>query len=94
MPCRVQVEIFFELLLLQVQAKGLELYRGRGNEGIKCSYRWYKRWCDRFHVVLRHEGDDAMLEWALTQLELGRSLSHNDLQAYALSLTSDNAFKV
>lgn len=77
----------------EVQAKGLELYRGRGNEGIKCSYRWYKRWCDRFHVVLRHEGDDAMLEWALTQLELGRSLSHSDLQVHALSLTSDNAFK-
>ncbi|XP_021926468.1 uncharacterized protein LOC110833118 isoform X2 [Zootermopsis nevadensis] len=77
----------------EVQAKGLKLYRGRGNENIKCSYRWYRRWCDRFHVVLRHEGDDAMLEWALTQLELGHSLSHNDLQAHALTLASDNAFK-
>ncbi|PNF42992.1 hypothetical protein B7P43_G09562 [Cryptotermes secundus] len=77
----------------EVQGKGLELYRRRGNDGIKCSYRWYKRWCDRFHVVLRHEGDDAMLEWALTQLELGHSVSHNDLQVHALSLAADNTFK-
>ncbi|KAJ4439801.1 hypothetical protein ANN_07929 [Periplaneta americana] len=77
----------------EVQAKGLELYRCKGNENIKCSYRWYKRWCDRFHVILRHEGDDAMLEWALTQLELGNSLSHNDLQVHALTLASDTAFK-
>jgi hypothetical protein len=35
-----------------------------------------------------------MLEWALTQLEMGRSVSHNDLQVQALNLASDNAFKV
>ncbi|PSN36447.1 hypothetical protein C0J52_18052 [Blattella germanica] len=79
--------------LAQVQAKGLELYRARGNEEMKCSYRWYKRWCDRFHVLLRHEGDEALLEWALTQLERGHSLTLSDLQVQALNLASHNAFK-
>ncbi|PSN29944.1 hypothetical protein C0J52_26008 [Blattella germanica] len=61
---------------------------------MKCSYRWYKRWCDRFHVLLRHEGDEALLEWALTQLERGHSLTLSDLQVQALNLASHNAFKV
>lgn len=77
----------------EVQAKGLELYRAKGNTDMKCSYQWYKRWCNRFHLVLRHEGDDALLEWALTQLEKGHCITFSDLQVQALNFTSDNAFK-
>ncbi|XP_068083943.1 uncharacterized protein [Anabrus simplex] len=73
---------------IEVRTKGLALYRERGHSGILCSYGWYKRWCDRFGVILRHDGDDEMLEWTLTQLDCNRSLTHHDLQEQARNMWS------
>nr|CAD7434292.1 unnamed protein product [Timema monikensis] len=77
----------------EIRSKACELYRAHGHPDIKCSYGWYKKWSDRFQVVRRHEHDDKMLEWVLTQMEQGRTLNHGDLQAQAVLLNKNSQFK-
>nr|CAD7267496.1 unnamed protein product [Timema shepardi] len=77
----------------EIRSKACELYRAHGHPDIKCSYGWYKKWSDRFQVVRRHEHDDKMLEWVLTQMEQGRTLNHGDLQAQAVLLNKKSQFK-
>nr|CAD7442823.1 unnamed protein product [Timema bartmani] len=77
----------------EIRSKACELYRAHGHADIKCSYGWYKKWSDRFQVVRRHEHDDKMLEWVLTQMEQGRTLNHGDLQAQAVLLNKNSQFK-
>ena len=35
---------------IQVQARAREIYSSRGYTDMKCSYGWFKRWSQRFHI--------------------------------------------
>ncbi|KAJ8895058.1 hypothetical protein PR048_000383 [Dryococelus australis] len=73
----------------EVRQKGVELYQARGHTHMKCSHNWYRRWSKRHQVGGRHSGDELLLEWVLTQLEQGHTVSLANLQARALALLAD-----
>lgn len=90
-----QVNII-EDLMFQVRQKGFEVYRSNGHIGMTCSYSWYRRWCKKFGIHLRHINDETLLEWVLTQFDLNRNVTHSNLQNQMLSLVKggNHNFKV
>ena len=74
------------LILFQVQARAREIYRARGYTDMKCSYGWFKRWSQRFHIQLRYSYDDELLEWILAKFDANTNVNHHDLQTHGLNL--------
>ncbi|KAK3928660.1 Pogo transposable element with ZNF domain [Frankliniella fusca] len=80
----------------EIRAKAVELFRARKHDKIQCSHGWLKKWCVRYGVALRHEGDGDLLAWCLEQFDYNRNISHRDLLNYAhksLTGTHKSEFK-
>lgn len=70
----------------EVQSRAREIYCARGYTDMKCSYGWFKRWSQRFHIQLRYSYDDDLLEWILAKFDANAAVNHHDLQTHGLSL--------
>lgn len=80
----------------EIRVKAVELFRARNHDKIQCSHGWLKKWCMRYGVALRHEGDGDLLAWCLEQFDCNRNISHRDLLNYAhesLTGTHKSEFK-
>ena len=71
---------------IKVQSRAREIYRARGYTDMKCSYGWFKRWSQRFHIQLRYSYDDELLEWILAKFDANMNVNHHDLQNHGLNL--------
>ena len=77
---------YFLLYFQKVQSRAREIYRARGYTDMKCSYGWFKRWSQRFHIQLRYSYDDELLEWILAKFDANTNVNHHDLQNHGLNL--------
>ena len=82
-PCVITSLFVFSI---KVQSRAREIYRARGYTDMKCSYGWFKRWSQRFHIQLRYSYDDELLEWILAKFDANMNVNHHDLQNHGLNL--------
>ncbi len=66
-------------------------------KNLRCSYRWYYKWCAKYDIPVKRNCDEEIVEWILTSYDLNLNVSHEDVQKKALEIyreCNEGDFKV
>lgn len=80
--------------MFQIKEKAKEIFLSHGLDEIKFSDGWLQKFCKRMNIKLRHNKDDELLLWILTQFDNNISLSHQEITEKSTALFGNKKFKV